>query len=62
MSKKIKVDIDKCCYCGGCVGVCPVNALELQEIQLRVDYNKCNNCLLCLKFCPVGAIIDENGD
>ena len=51
----IKIIYDKCCYCGGCVGVCPQDAMELQETILRVDEN-CNECGICVKFCPVGAI------
>ena len=52
----IKINHDKCCYCGGCVGLCPQNALELQETILAVDEKKCNECKICMKFCPVGAI------
>ncbi len=49
-------DPEKCCYCGGCVGVCPVLALELDETRLRVDNKKCTNCLACIRLCPVGAM------
>ena len=51
----MKVNYDKCCYCGGCVGVCPQNALELMETILNVNDN-CNECGICVKFCPVGAL------
>jgi len=51
----MKVNYDKCCYCGGCVGVCPQNALELMETILSVNEN-CNECGICVKFCPVGAL------
>jgi ferredoxin len=51
----MKVNGDICCYCGGCVGVCPVDALELEEIVLKFS-SRCNECGLCAKFCPVGAI------
>ncbi|ODS39017.1 ferredoxin [Candidatus Altiarchaeales archaeon WOR_SM1_SCG] len=51
----LKINHDKCCYCGGCVGVCPQDALELKETLLVVD-EKCNECGICAKFCPVGAI------
>lgn len=51
----IKVSRDRCCYCGGCVGVCPVDALELEETVLSVS-EKCTDCGLCAKFCPVGAL------
>lgn len=52
----ITVNQNKCCYCGGCVGVCPRDALELREITIVVDKNRCNNCGICVKFCPVGAL------
>lgn len=52
----MKVNRSKCLYCGGCVGVCPVNALELKETMLTVDEDVCTKCGLCVKFCPVGAI------
>jgi ferredoxin len=53
---KMKVNRNKCLYCGGCVGICPVNALELEEVTLKVDEGKCTKCGLCVKFCPVAAI------
>ncbi|HHQ45582.1 MAG TPA: 4Fe-4S dicluster domain-containing protein [Candidatus Altiarchaeales archaeon] len=55
----MKVSHDICCYCGGCVGICPQNALELDERVLKVDKNKCVECGLCVKFCPVGALEGE---
>lgn len=50
------VDESRCLYCGGCVGVCPVDALTLLEITLQVDEEKCTKCGICVKFCPVGAL------
>lgn len=51
------VDVNrfKCGYCGACVGVCPVGALELIETWIEVD-NTCTNCGVCAKICPVGAL------
>ena len=51
----MKINHDKCCYCGGCVGVCPKDALELQDTVLNVNDN-CNECGICVQFCPVGAL------
>ncbi|MBN2250493.1 MAG: 4Fe-4S binding protein [Candidatus Altiarchaeota archaeon] len=58
----VKIDIDRarCCYCGGCVGVCPQNALELREAILYVDDDKCIGCGICAKFCPVDAITKQD--
>lgn len=52
----VKIDSDKCCYCGACIGVCPVLALELFEIKVECDPKKCIDCGSCIKMCPVGAI------
>lgn len=51
----VNVDKTKCIYCGGCVSVCPVNALTLREVAIYCD-EKCTNCEICVKFCPVGAL------
>jgi len=49
------VDRDRCCYCGGCVSVCPVDALTLAETRLRVT-SECTECGECVSACPVGAL------
>ena len=51
-----KVDKGKCMWCGGCVSVCPVQALELRETAIYIDEGKCIDCGNCEKICPVGAI------
>lgn len=50
------IDREKCLRCGGCVAVCPVLALELEESGLKNDKSKCILCGICQKMCPVGAI------
>jgi len=57
----MNVDRDKCLYCGGCVGVCPVDAIVLNEIILAVDEGKCTRCGICVNYCPVGALSLEGG-
>jgi len=52
----MKVDKNKCLYCGGCVGVCPYDAIELRETAIVFNLEKCVRCSLCMQFCPVGAI------
>ncbi|MFP4115698.1 MAG: 4Fe-4S binding protein [Candidatus Aenigmatarchaeota archaeon] len=51
-----EIDNEKCLRCGGCVGVCPVQALELTENGVKWDEEKCTYCGKCEKICPVGAI------
>ncbi len=54
----IKVKVDRCGYCGACVGVCPVGAIELAETRLLIS-EACVDCGLCLAACPVGALQAE---
>ena len=54
----ILIDHDRCTYCGGCVSVCPVEALTLNETNLAVD-PVCIDCGDCASACPVGALSPE---
>ena len=55
--KMLVISHPKCVSCGGCVGICPVDALNLEEGRdLNVDNEKCINCAACVRFCPVGAL------
>ncbi len=51
----IEVNKSKCAYCGACVGVCPVNALTLKDIEI-VCNEKCTSCGICMNACPLNAI------
>lgn len=51
----VLVDHVRCAYCGSCVSVCPIGALELAETRLMVDQS-CTDCGLCLSACPTGAL------
>jgi digeranylgeranylglycerophospholipid reductase len=55
----ITVMVDRCGYCGACVGVCPVGAVELAETRLLIS-EACFDCGLCLAACPVGALKAED--
>ncbi|MCF6285884.1 MAG: Coenzyme F420 hydrogenase/dehydrogenase, beta subunit C-terminal domain [Candidatus Hydrogenedentes bacterium] len=49
------LDTDMCCGCGGCVGICPVDALEIKpaESYAPVFYeDKCIKCPFCYEVCP----------
>lgn len=47
---------ERCLRCGGCISVCPKEALELTEQGIIRDEEKCISCGICERFCPVGAI------
>jgi ferredoxin len=51
----IKNNFQKCLYCGGCAGVCPVSAIKLNETRIAIDNAKCIDCSACVLICPVGA-------
>jgi digeranylgeranylglycerophospholipid reductase len=52
------VDAHRCAYCGGCVSICPVEALTLAETRLLVSPD-CIDCGDCVVACPVGALRPE---
>ena len=56
----IRVQVDRCGYCGACVSVCPVGAIELAETRLLIS-QACVDCGLCLAACPVGALDTKVG-
>ncbi len=53
------VNYDRCAYCGGCISVCPVEALTLAETRLLVD-ESCIDCGDCVVACSVGALQPED--
>lgn len=54
---RITVDYNLCIDCGGCISLCPVDALHFNE-EFRLEYTeeKCISCLLCVDSCPRYAI------
>ncbi|MDK2790435.1 MAG: hypothetical protein PWP15_942 [Methanothermococcus sp.] len=55
-SDTMKVNHEKCGYCGACVGVCRNMAIELVENTIIIDDEKCKNCKLCAIVCPLNAL------
>ncbi|HLE97291.1 MAG TPA: 4Fe-4S binding protein [Candidatus Thermoplasmatota archaeon] len=47
---------DTCLDCGGCLGICPHEALDLYEGRIRV-LDSCTECDLCVRLCPVDALV-----
>lgn len=56
---KAVVDREVCLACGGCVSVCPEDAITLVADKAVVDNKKCIGCGVCVKTCPVAAITFE---
>jgi ferredoxin len=51
---------DQCLQCGGCVSLCPVEALFLSFDRLECNFDLCTSCEICVEFCPVGALEIKN--
>ncbi|MDH7506573.1 MAG: 4Fe-4S binding protein [Candidatus Thermoplasmatota archaeon] len=56
---KALVDKTKCLACGGCISVCPQDALSMFAGKAFVTSSKCIGCAICIKICPIGAIDEE---
>ncbi len=54
----ITADRQKCDFCGTCVAVCPVAAVEVLESLVIIDAQICTQCLDCVCACPWGALQD----
>ena len=47
---------DKCCGCGACLNICPVQATSMQEdeygfIYPQIDQKRCRSCGKCSQVC-----------
>ncbi|MDI6906363.1 MAG: 4Fe-4S dicluster domain-containing protein [Thermoanaerobacterales bacterium] len=58
----IVYDAERCAYCGICAGICPADAVRMQEdrenlvIRRTFDSFKCIYCNRCVELCPNGAL------
>lgn len=51
------IDATKCpAGCRGCAGVCPTDAITVDEKGVRLDLGRCLFCPECERACPEGAI------
>jgi ferredoxin len=53
---KASIHQNYCLSCGGCVSVCPQNAITMIAKKARINKPECISCGICLNTCPVGAI------
>ena len=51
----VKIDIDKCLVCGGCIDLCPKTAIMMVNDKVMIDFEKCSDCKICVEVCPVNA-------
>ena len=58
---KSYVDKKKCLACGGCISVCPQDAISWTGYKACVSEDDCISCYICIKTCPVGAISEKGG-
>lgn len=50
------VDKTKCITCGGCMAICPMQAIKIVDGKAHIDPKKCVKCGACMNFCPMQAI------
>jgi ferredoxin len=53
---KARIDEQQCLACGGCIAVCPEDAIIMSGTHAMVQPGRCIGCGICVKTCPVGAI------
>jgi len=56
---KALVKKEKCLACGGCISICPQDAILITFGKALVNMDLCNSCSLCMKTCPIAAICWE---
>ena len=56
---KAIVERELCLACGGCISVCPQDAITMVAGKASVNKENCIGCEICIKTCPVAAICWE---
>ncbi|MCF7822954.1 MAG: 4Fe-4S binding protein [Candidatus Marinimicrobia bacterium] len=54
----ILVKDNRCDFCGTCVAVCPVDAIELREADIAILDN-CIDCDICVWVCPIEVLYSD---
>lgn len=52
----IHIQENKCDFCGTCVAVCPVDAIEMAEAELKIIHETCIDCDICVWICPINVL------
>jgi len=56
----VRIEAVRCVGCGVCVDVCPMEAIEMNEVGLAVVLSeRCSGCQVCQSACPHDAIIED---
>lgn len=58
----LKFKLDLCIGCSHCTGVCPTEAIHIENGFPVLDPNRCVDCGRCYECCPVNAIYIEQDD
>lgn len=54
-----KINRERCLTCGGCIAICPSDAIKMSRDTVIINVNECIGCGLCIKYCALGAISQE---
>ena len=52
----IHIKENKCDFCGTCVAICPVDAIEMAEANLKIIHETCIDCDICVWICPIDVL------
>ncbi len=57
--REVKVIEERCLACGGCIAICPTDAIKMSTSVIIINVEECISCGLCIKYCAFGAIKEE---